>query len=306
MSKDWLTQFIANYEGRSPEANDLQNYTKPSARGGVYIPWAVIERMARIQDPDLVLEPLKNAEGGLVHTEGFTLVTPIANKATGGVDKVEAMVVSHNVEVACTFLGKTLVDYYPIQDTGTYAPVKAYDQNLVNKSIQRAKARALSRITGLGLKLYESKDLQFEDEGSTTKDPVPVAEIKRPEPAKTSTRRQNATVQPRTVPDEEPKQIGDPLPESLNDKVEPEVSNYTPEAVATAIRPEAYTLADLMMNHPDPSMVQRFLRTYNNSFQKSYGFVITLSETRDEMAEKFDKIPDPSKILAAAHAKGLN
>lgn len=316
MSKDWLKQFIDNYEGRSPEGNDLQNYTKPSARGGVYIPWAVIERMARMQDPDLELEVIKTDDGGLVHTDTFTLTTAMANKVTGGVDEIDSMVVSHSVEIFARFLDKTIVDYYPIQDTGTYAPVKAYDQNLVNKSIQRAKARALSRITGLGLKLYESKDLQFEDDGSTTKDPIPTAEIKKPEPPKT--RRQNAVSTPTAktstpIPKDTPVQTVAYEGKAIDDEafkqdepVETEVSNYVPEAVAVQVRPESYALAELLMAHPDQTAVQRFLRLYNSSFQKSYGFTVTLTEASiDEVAEKFDKIPDPNKIIAAANAKGI-
>ena len=35
---------------------------------------------------------------------------------------------------------------------------------MINKSIQRAKAKAISTITGLAFSLYESGDLQFEDD----------------------------------------------------------------------------------------------------------------------------------------------
>ena len=50
---------------------------------------------------------------------------------------------------------------------------------MINKSLQRAKAKIASRGTGLALKLYETGDLQFEED---TDKPTPAkAEDTKPE-----------------------------------------------------------------------------------------------------------------------------
>ena len=54
-----------------------------------------------------------------------------------------------------------MLEYYPIQDNAYNAP-KVIDANMFNKAVQRAKAKLISRITGLGFSLYEKGDLQFD------------------------------------------------------------------------------------------------------------------------------------------------
>ena len=48
----WLDHFNENYYGRSKEAQDLKPFLKETYKGDVYLPWAVMERLMRQQDPD--------------------------------------------------------------------------------------------------------------------------------------------------------------------------------------------------------------------------------------------------------------
>jgi len=156
----WKKVFNDNYLGISPEAKELELFLKKTYKDMAYIPWATMERMMYQQDPNADVEIIRNSDGGFVFTnrmENFT--------RDGGSDTIITMF-AHMVVVKATFLGKTVEEVMPVQDK-KYDAVKTIDQNLVNKSIQRAKAKAVARVTGLALKLYEGKDLQFEDDAPT-------------------------------------------------------------------------------------------------------------------------------------------
>jgi hypothetical protein len=150
-SKDWLAMFEANYNGETPQAKELEQYIKKNYNGSTYIPWATMERMVYQQDPsaEFIIQGLDSTDN--------TIRTNDGEKIT------EVNFFVHMVSISLTFLGKVFTEVYPVQDNKYNAP-KIIDANLVNKAVQRAKAKVASRATGLGLKLYEGHDLQFEDE----------------------------------------------------------------------------------------------------------------------------------------------
>jgi hypothetical protein len=118
-----------------------------------------MERLALTQDPDFDVEIIRNKESGLVETTFYSIDTYSKNQDKEIHSSVD--IASHMVVLKGTFLGKTMFEYYPIQDA-KYEAVKIIDQNLINKAIQRGKTKLTSRLTGLALKLYEGLDLQFE------------------------------------------------------------------------------------------------------------------------------------------------
>lgn len=148
--------FEANYNGDTPQAKELEQYIKKNYNGSTYIPWATMERMVYQQDPsaEFRIEGLKTNHKALKTNDGEKIT------------EVEFFV--HMVEISLTFLGKVFTEMYPVQDNKYNAP-KIIDANLVNKALQRAKAKVASRATGLGLKLYEGHDLQFEDDAPEPK-----------------------------------------------------------------------------------------------------------------------------------------
>lgn len=174
MSK-WLEQFTENYYGRSEQARELEQYLKQNYNGSSYIPWATMERLVYMQDPEAQfrVRPIHSefSDGGIVWTSAMDITTH--QKTDTKEVSTQAQSIAHMVILELTFLGKTFEEVYPIQDN-TYKSPKVIDANLVNKALQRAKAKIASRATGLALSLYETGDLQFEE------DTKPV--VKKPEP----------------------------------------------------------------------------------------------------------------------------
>ena len=50
--KNWIDIFKENYNGTSEEARALEPFLKTTYKGDVYIPWATMERLVYMQDPN--------------------------------------------------------------------------------------------------------------------------------------------------------------------------------------------------------------------------------------------------------------
>ena len=250
----WKKIFTENYLGQSAEAKELEGFLKKTYKDMSYIPWATMERMLYQQDPEAQVDVIRNHEGGFVfpnimvnHTNDAGVVTDIT-------------MFSHMVVVQVTFLGKTVEEIMPVQDK-KYDAVKTIDQNLVNKSIQRAKAKAVARVTGLALKLYEGKDLQFEDD-------APTIPLTQPEKI--------ATVNPNTG----------------------EVSEHVVETVVvppvvvppTVPADELLTIATALHGNQELLVgVQRI----NVSIAKKFNFVLDINEDIPVIVQKLSQLANP-------------
>ncbi len=267
----WIEQFKLNYVGKSEESKELEEFMKKNYKGNSYIPWAVIERMTYMQDPDADFEAVRNDNGGFVHTDyNINNVNDLKRSIVDGVEQkveqteISATFFSHVVIVKATFLGKVMTIVYPIQDNAYNAP-KIYDSNMVNKALQRAKAKAASSITGIGYKLYEGMDLQFEDDGKTT---TPVTEEK-----KSFTGSKIVKVVPKA--------------KTVVTKVETKVEPVTPSA-DNGLDPKFIELATEIKN--DERFDVGFAR-FNKNLQATQGFTIDrTTETVEVIAEKLSKI----------------
>lgn len=203
MSK-WLEQFTENYYGRSEQAKELEQHLKQNYNGSSYIPWATMERLVYMQDPDAEfrIRPIHSefSDGGIVWTSAMDIITQ--QKTDTKEVSTQSQSIAHMIILELTFLGKTFEEIYPIQDN-TYKSPKVIDANLVNKAIQRAKAKIASRATGLALSLYETGDLQFEE------DTTPVAKKPAPEPTKAMT--STPPVEPTPEPNSEAKTLAEEI-----------------------------------------------------------------------------------------------
>ena len=161
----WIEQYLANYEGKSKEAKSLEGLLKTLFNGSSYLSWAVMERITYTQDPEANFKVVETKEGDILHTSQRDLET--FNSSGDKTIETRNSMFSHFVIVNLTFLGKTFEEVYPVLGKKYDAP-KVVDAHLVNKALQRAKAKVASRATGLGLKLYEGLDLQFDDAKKTT------------------------------------------------------------------------------------------------------------------------------------------
>lgn len=172
--KTWKEVFLENYSGKSEIAKEVEPFIKENYKGNSYIPWATMERLTYMCDEDAVFENIKNEQGGLVHTDKVEMHQQNIQKGEV-VSETTSQMFSHMVKVKLIFMGKEFIEEYPIQDQD-YTAARVYNQNLVNKALQRAKAKVAARATGIGLKLYEGKDLQFDEVPQETKPEIPVVE----------------------------------------------------------------------------------------------------------------------------------
>jgi len=159
--KTYLETWIDNYKGVSPEAKSLltDGTLKKNYGGHSYVPWAIMERLMKMQDPTSTVVFDENCyDGTPLHTSYSNILT------NDGTTETRVTVMTHFVKCTATFMGYTMKLIYPVQDSAYKAP-KVVDSNMVNKAMQRAKAKIISEITGIAYKLYEDGDLQFEDDG---------------------------------------------------------------------------------------------------------------------------------------------
>lgn len=288
---NWLGVFKANYNGETEEAKSIEEYIKNTYNGSKYVPWATMERLTYMQDPRATFETMTNETGGLVWTDGFTNKNRMVAK-DGSTTETEALVVSHFVKVSCTFLGKHFVEEYPIQDQD-YSAAKIYNQNLVNKAIKRAMAKVASRATGIGLKLYENKDLQFEDDIEETKPEVK----KSTRTKKTETQEQPKvelvkTEQPKVEMTEEQKVAnildGGVTAAYLNDERTFEQQEVKEEIT---IPREIFELINLIKTE-DKEKITRVLQNLNVAILKQHGFTLSVEDSEEDLAKKLSAFKD--------------
>lgn len=290
--KNWLDQYKENYNGKSAEAKEIASYLKETYKGDKYVPWATMERLTYMQDPNAEFKTILGNEyvGNIVHTDAFTNTNSVENK-DGVVNKTSALVVSHFVKVSCTFLGKTFVEEYPIQEQD-YTAAKIYNQNLVNKALKRALAKVASRATGLGLKLYENKDLQFDEKEEEVK-PV----VKKETTKKTNSKTENTVEKVVETPTET-----QPIVEEVVVKQDAPVPVEQPQ-VAKVEENASYSkdiveLCNLIKNTPTDKIAPA-LQALNVAILKQHGFTLNQTDSENELCEKLTHFKDVSVFTRA-------
>lgn len=299
-SRSWKEVFKANYEGTSEEAKSLQPFLKETFKGDVYIPWAVMERLTRMCDETAEFINVLNEFGGLVHSD--TLEVRQKNIQKGEiVSETESAMYSHFVRVKLVFMGKEFVEDYPIQDKD-YSSAKIYDQNLVNKALQRAKAKVAARGTGLGLRLYEGFDLQFNEK----EDKKPTLNVKTEEKVvKVEEKPAKVEEKPAKVEltDEQKAQNivdGGETEAYLNGErtfttqdVKVETAQVSEEVKADKVVLEA---VKLIKATPADKMVP-VLQKVNISIMKKYQFALSVEDSDQVLADKLSKFPNVEQFM---------
>lgn len=280
--KTWKDVFLANYNGESEEAKSLQPYLKETYKGDPYIPWAAMERLVYMCDPDAEFINVNNEKGGLVHTD--TVYKHQKNIQKGEViSETEAPMFSHFVRVVLRFMGKTFVEDYPIQDQD-YSAASIFNQNLVNRALQRAKAKVGARATGLGLRLYEGFDLQF-DSKDDKKPTLQTQTIVKNEPEKVDKKEPKEVVGTQKVVKEETKT------ESEN-KV---VSEPNKEPSSVSMTQDIKEVIDIIRNTDKEKMV-KVLQRVNVSVVKKCGFSLNVDDSDEELVKKLSKFTNVSQF----------
>jgi hypothetical protein len=284
--KNWVDQYKENYNGKSAEGKELEGYLKQTFNGKDYIPWATMERLTYMQDPNAVFTKIRNEQGGLVHTDSFVNENCVENK-DGIVNRTTAMVVSHFVKVSCVFLGKEFIEEYPIQDQD-YSAAKIYNQNLVNRALQRALAKVASRATGLGLKLYENKDLQFDEK----EEEKPV--VKKETTKKTEVKKEEPKVEPTPVVETKVEEVivkqDAPVPVE-----QPQVAKVEENA---SYSKDIVELCKLIKTAPVDKITPA-LQALNVAILKQHGFTLNQNDSENDLCEKLTHFKDVSVFTRA-------
>lgn len=270
----WKEQWLANYEGKSEAAKDLEGFMKSNYKGHKYIPWATMVKWLYLQDPEAKLDVLTDKVNDAYDGE-YTSIVHISkgvlnndksvskrDKAGVEVNESETIRTTHKanfVIIECTFLGKTFKEVYPIQDTSYNSPA-FYDSNMVNKSIQRAKAKVISTATGLAFKLYEDGDLQFEEEST----PIKKQNVGKQESIKEDIKELKKNIEESTKKDEK---IVD-LPKEVSDVI------------------------NLIMKEKEKA--NTILKYYNAEIVKTKNYSISADDSKDELVTKIMGMKSPT------------
>ena len=271
MNEKWLKQFIENYNGRSEEAKEVTDFIKENFKGNNYIPWATMERLTYMQDPEAVFETLETENGNIVFSDTLSNENKVVQKGEV-VSETVATMMSHFVKVKLTFLGKTFIEEYPIQDQD-YSALKVYNQNAVNKALKRALAKVASRATGIGLRLYENKDLQFD---TPEEDKKP--EVKKTTKTTKTTKKVEMTEEQATHTEEELKQ-DEPVQEVVTQDTK--IEENAPKSYDKSV----LELCSLIRN-TDKEKMTKILQNLNVPILKQHGFTLNLEDSDDVLCEK--------------------
>jgi hypothetical protein len=165
MEKNWKELWLKNYRGEG-ETQELASFLKKLNYGNrnniSYLPWAVVERIFRLQDGVIETFPSKNSETQTSIVEADRVLVKEEVDSNGVVSKTYANAYFVNIRVS--WQGQTHIERYPLQDSSG-RPLSYWTQNDINKAIQRGKVKAIAIISGIGFKLFEDGDLQFTLDG---------------------------------------------------------------------------------------------------------------------------------------------
>lgn len=276
--KSWKDVFLENYNGKSEIAKEVEPFMKENYKGNAYIPWATMERLVYMCDEDASFENIKNKDGGLVHTDVVEVYQQNIQKGEV-VSETKSQMFSHMVKVKLTFMNKEFIEEFPIQDQD-YSAARIFNQNLVNRALQRAKAKVASRATGIGFKLYEGKDLQFDEVKQESKPELPVENVKNtpveekksPKTAKNAQKTEK-TVQKATIKSDK---LGIP---------ETEVDVIPAQSVETqsATQNDPVSEAVVLIKTTDTDKMNLALQRINVSLMKKHKVALSTESSEEEL-----------------------
>ena len=293
MNEKWLKQFIENYNGKSAEAKEVAEFIKENYKGNNYIPWATMERLTYMQDPEAKFETLETENGSMVFSDTLLNENKVVQKGEV-VSETVATMMSHFVKVKLTFLGKTFVEEYPIQDQD-YSALKVFNQNAVNKALKRALAKVASRATGIGLRLYENKDLQFdapeEDKKPEVKKTTKTTKITKPTESNVVNNNNNnngIVVTENNTTEQVPSQVTFTEEDLKQDTPVQEVVTQDTKVEENA--PKSYDKSVLelcsLIRNTDKEKMTKILQNLNVPILKQHGFTLNLEDSDDVLCEK--------------------
>ena len=293
--KTWKDQFVENYNGRSDEAKEVAEFIKENYKGNNYIPWATMERLTYMQDPEAKFETLETENGSMVFSDTLLNENKVVQKGEV-VSETVATMMSHFVKVKLTFLGKEFVEEYPIQDQD-YSALKVFNQNAVNKALKRALAKVASRATGIGLRLYENKDLQFdapeEDKKPEIKKTTKTTKTTKPTESNVVTSsavisNNGIVVTENNTTEQVPSQVTHTEEELKQDAPVQEVVTQDAKIEENTHKSYDKSVLELcsLIRNTDKEKMTKILQNLNVPILKQHGFTLNLEDSDDVLCEK--------------------
>lgn len=279
LRKSWKEIFTENYNGTSEVAKEIEPFIKENYKGNTYIPWATMERVTYMCDENAVFENIKNENGGLVHTDMVVMHQQNIQKGEV-VSETKSQMFSHMVKVKLTFMDKEFIEEYPIQDQD-YSAARVFNQNLVNRALQRAKAKVASRATGIGFKLYEGKDLQFDEVPQESKPQLPVENVqneqsdvkKSQKPAKSNTKTEKTVKKVEEKPVETQSTVK-PTAEEIVESVKVDVPVNGNDPVSEAVH---------LIKNTDVDKMNLALQRVNVALMKKHKIALSTQASDEEL-----------------------
>ena len=177
---EWKDLWLKNYKGQG-DTVELEKHLKTLGYGSrmnvTYLPWAVVERIFRLQGGEVEWLPVLDG----THVDHDSLIVGYDNVEENGLTVSKPIMVnSYFINVRAKWQGQEYTERYPLQDSNG-RPLSRWTQNDLNKAYQRGKVKAIAIVSGIGYKLFEDGDLQFEDDTpEPTPEKKPKAEPKKP------------------------------------------------------------------------------------------------------------------------------
>lgn len=175
MNEKALDLFISNYENKGICENlksKVKTIEKEFKKQGLtvyidYLPWAIVERLFRIQ-------------GGKIEVVDWKYAVSFDSKEydveTGSIEATTRD--AHFIHLKGYWQGEELDEYYPIFDSQTSRVVKTPDANQLNASRQRGSVRLIARLSGIGLWVFEQQDGEDNEPGEIV--PKSKQEVEKP------------------------------------------------------------------------------------------------------------------------------
>jgi hypothetical protein len=190
--KTWKEKWLANYRGEG-DCQELESFLKEldygSRKGVTYLPWAVVDRIFKMQDG--VTETIFFPRTTEVSDGDFTKTIEVGNTivevdSVHIRDEVDSNGVvtpkymnSYFIRIKAEWEGQVHVERYPLLSS-TGQALSFWSQTDLNKAVQRGKVKAIAIVSGIGYKLFEDGDLQFEDDVKDRPTKNPVEELEKP------------------------------------------------------------------------------------------------------------------------------
>lgn len=159
--KSWKDLWLENYKYEG-DCKDLKEYAKVvdfgAKKGGAYLPWAIVERIFKLQDGEYkVIEHVDNdGNESIVHCDKFLNKVDFNDE---GVMTAKRYIKSYFIDLLVKWHGREYTEHYPLQSSNAQ-PLTIWTQNDLNTAIQRAKVKAIANVSGIGYSFFEG-ELQF-------------------------------------------------------------------------------------------------------------------------------------------------